>query len=639
MRPHADPGPGIPLTLAEDRARRISDLRYDLRFSIPAERVGADHRTRHDHVHADGRVASAGARLRAPRACAASGRRQPIAPAIVTDHLVIVPAAHLRDGPQRDRHRVRRRRRGAQPQRRVPLHAVRAGAGAPDVPLLRSAGSEGAVDAGLDVPDGWQAVANGAETRAARGRRHGRADVCGDRSRCPTYLFAFAAGRFSVETAERDGRTFRMLHRETDAAKVARNRDAIFDLHAVGARLARALHRHSVSLGQVRLPARAVVPVRRHGACRRDLLQRVGPAARSVGDAEPEARPRQPHRPRNRAHVVRRSRDDALVQRRVDEGGLRELHGGEDRQSVVPGDQSRSAVPARALPVRVRDRSHAGNERDPPAARQPQRSRVALRRHHLSEGADRHAPARGASSARTPSETGCSEYLRAHRFAQRDVAGSDRAARRAHARGPRGVEPRLGRRSRAARSSHRSARSTTAASRACRSSSAIPSRGAGSIWNQRLQVALGLPDGAAHAARADRRATAPTFPTRAACRRRASCCRRAAASATPASSSTPPACDYLLTHLPDIDDPLTRGAAWITLWEQMLDRRTPASSIVDLALRALPRETDEQNVQRILGYARQAYWTFLPAAERDRDRAAARAGADGRPRRRRRRRA
>ena len=50
----------------------------------------------------------------------------------------------------------------------------------------------------------------------------------------------------------------------------------------------------------------------------------------------------------------------------------------------------------------------------------------------------------------------------------------------------------------------------------------------------------------------------------------------------------------------------------------MLERRTPASRVVDLALVALPRETDEQNVQRILGYARQAYWTFLPAPDRDR---------------------
>ena len=47
-----------------------------------------------------------------------------------------------------------------------------------------------------------------------------------------TYLFAFVAGQFSVETATRNGREFRLFHRETDAAKVARNREAIFDLHA-----------------------------------------------------------------------------------------------------------------------------------------------------------------------------------------------------------------------------------------------------------------------------------------------------------------------------------------------------------------------------------------------------------------------
>ena len=39
-------------------------------------------------------------------------------------------------------------------------------------------------------------------------------------------------GSFQVEAAERDGRTFRMLHRETDEKKVARNRDTVFDLHA-----------------------------------------------------------------------------------------------------------------------------------------------------------------------------------------------------------------------------------------------------------------------------------------------------------------------------------------------------------------------------------------------------------------------
>jgi aminopeptidase N len=48
----------------------------------------------------------------------------------------------------------------------------------------------------------------------------------------PTYLFSFVVGDFKVETATRNGRTFNFFHRETDAAKVARNKDALFDLHA-----------------------------------------------------------------------------------------------------------------------------------------------------------------------------------------------------------------------------------------------------------------------------------------------------------------------------------------------------------------------------------------------------------------------
>ena len=87
----------------------------------------------------------------------------------------------------------------------------------------------------LSVPDGWQAVANGA-TRAAdtaRPSESGATEVEFEETQpLPTYLFAFAAGKFSIETATRNGRVFRMFHRETDAAKVARNRDAVFDLHA-----------------------------------------------------------------------------------------------------------------------------------------------------------------------------------------------------------------------------------------------------------------------------------------------------------------------------------------------------------------------------------------------------------------------
>src|SRR5262245_13167202 len=32
------PGPGVPLALAEARARRVSDLRYDVAFGVPADK-------------------------------------------------------------------------------------------------------------------------------------------------------------------------------------------------------------------------------------------------------------------------------------------------------------------------------------------------------------------------------------------------------------------------------------------------------------------------------------------------------------------------------------------------------------------------------------------------------------------------
>ncbi len=84
----------------------------------------------------------------------------------------------------------------------------------------------------LDIPSGWQAVANGAETAHETSDAGSVVIRFAGTQPLSTYLFGFAAGKFSIETDRRSGRTFRMFHRETDAAKVARNREAIFDLHA-----------------------------------------------------------------------------------------------------------------------------------------------------------------------------------------------------------------------------------------------------------------------------------------------------------------------------------------------------------------------------------------------------------------------
>src|SRR5262249_54100726 len=83
----------------------------------------------------------------------------------------------------------------------------------------------------LEISRAWEVVANGAETgRIPEGDRV--LVRFGETLPLPTYLFGFAAGKFSVETTERDGRTLRMFYRETDAEKVNRNKEAIFDLHA-----------------------------------------------------------------------------------------------------------------------------------------------------------------------------------------------------------------------------------------------------------------------------------------------------------------------------------------------------------------------------------------------------------------------
>jgi aminopeptidase N len=74
----------------------------------------------------------------------------------------------------------------------------------------------------------------------------------------------------------------------------------------------------------------------------------------------------------------------------------------------------------------------------------------------------------------------------------------------------------------------------------------------------------------------------------------------------------------LLRRAGELEDPVARGAAWITLWEEMLERRVHPDAFVDAALAALPRESVEQNVQLLTGYLTEAFWVFLPKPERDR---------------------
>ena len=223
-------GPGVSRDLADHRWSRVSDLRYVLSFAIPSERS--------DPVHG---------RVTASFTISQSGP-------VVLDFAQ--PAEHvgavlLNGAPAL--YRVR-------DEHIILTDSVDAGAVAVEIEFTAGDGSLNRQDdflytlfvpdrarvafplfdqpnlkarfqLSLEVPVEWRAMANGSvATRTVRGNR--AVYTFAETDPISSYLFSFAAGEFEVEEAERAGRRIAMYHRETDGNRVARNRDAIFDLHA-----------------------------------------------------------------------------------------------------------------------------------------------------------------------------------------------------------------------------------------------------------------------------------------------------------------------------------------------------------------------------------------------------------------------
>src|SRR3954465_2225077 len=224
------PEAGVPLSLAEERAQRVRDLRYTLPFAIPA-----DART---PIKADVTVRFTLTDARRPLALdfaaegpvRGEGQGRSIDIVAASEHLLI-KSADLREGENEFRiwftagDAALNRNPDFMYTLFVPARARLA------FPCFDQPDLKAEYTLSIDIPFAWEALANAPE---AERTRNGDSTTIrfAETDPLPTYLFAFAAGRFQVETAQRNGRRFRMLHRETDAAKVARNRDTIFDLHA-----------------------------------------------------------------------------------------------------------------------------------------------------------------------------------------------------------------------------------------------------------------------------------------------------------------------------------------------------------------------------------------------------------------------
>ena len=607
-----DVSPGVALELAERRAATIFNLHYDVRFVIPAARaepitgnvtasftltepgpVVFDFAQPADHVQ-EVRVAGEPVDFEA------------------RDEHVVVPGAAMSPG-----HVV------------VDIEFT-AGDGSlnrqddflytlfvPDrarvaFPLFDQPNLKARFRLQLDVPAAWRAVANG--SLASR-------EVGGDRAlftfteidAISSYLFAFAAGDFQIEEAERNGRRMAMYHRETDRERVARNARAIFDLHAA-------------ALAWLEEYTGILFPFEKF-----DFV--LVPAFQYGGMEHPGA-------------IFYRA--DALL---LDESATQNAYLG--RASLIAHETAHQWFGDLVTMTWFNDvwmketfaNFMAAKIVNPAFPEVDHDLRFLLAHYPSAYGVDRTA---GANPIRQPLDNlneagtlyGAIIYQKAPIvFAHLERLMGEEALRdglreylAAHAYGNASWADLI------ALLDSRTPEDLAAWSRTWVEESGRPRvevtletdgetitelvvrqadpAAAGRVWNQRLDVRLGYGAGASE-----------TLPVH---------LREAAAVVSEAAGRPAPdyvlanggglgyglmALDprtraYLLAELPGIDDALTRAVAWVSLWESLLEGEVDPEALVDLAQRALVAETDEQNVSRILGYLTSAYWRYLTPERR-----------------------
>lgn len=230
---------GVPWELAEVRQRTLSNLSYDVRLVIPSQRVRPvegetvvrflwDDASRRDVV-LDFLESSTRVRSVVANGRAVEWRSE-------NDHLVI-PQGALHSGGDNEVKIVYYAGDDALNRSDDFLYTLFV----PDrhhfsLPVFDQPNLKARWRLTLELPEGWIAVGNAAEDMVmvadvGDGASPRRVYQFAETLPISPYLFAFAAGRFRIEEYEMEGRRLRMFHRETDADRIARNKDQIFELH------------------------------------------------------------------------------------------------------------------------------------------------------------------------------------------------------------------------------------------------------------------------------------------------------------------------------------------------------------------------------------------------------------------------
>jgi aminopeptidase N len=224
--------PGVSLELAKHRAATISNINYELSFLIPE---GEDQEIE-GFVNVSFVLSDGASPLQLDFRESPDKIRRVVANGEQTDFLfhdehIVIPGSDLMTGPNSVEIEFTA---GSSSLNRNPefLYTLFV----PDrartaFPLFDQPDLKASYELTLIIPNGWTAMSNApisdiADVPSGVRYRFLKSD------RISSYLFSFVAGKFETVAREIDGRTITMLHRETDAEKVARNIDDIFALHA-----------------------------------------------------------------------------------------------------------------------------------------------------------------------------------------------------------------------------------------------------------------------------------------------------------------------------------------------------------------------------------------------------------------------
>jgi len=618
------PQPGITRALAIQRAAQISNLRYEIRFDLPLERhVGIDASVtmRFELAEVDGPLVVDFNPNQAGQLHSCTVNGIPAHPARVNGHL-IVPPDRLTPGHNALQF-VFTAGDAALNRRDDHLYTIFVPARAHEVfPCFDQPDLKARFSLTLTIPAEWVAVANGdaASQRLLPASEHGaRASIDFEETEpLPTYLFAFTAGRFMEDTGTRNGRRLRIFHCGVEPEVYARNRGVILDAHAEAIRWLESYTDIPYPFSKcdiVLLPAFQFSGMEHPGAlfynAQALLLEPSATRERQLARADVIAH--------ETAHIWF---GDLWTMRWFDDVWMKEALATFMASKIVNPRFPDLDHDLRFLHTNYPSAYDVDRTAGTNAIRQPL--------DNLLEAGSLYGPIIYLKSPivmrqlamqigeQTLRDVLC-EFLAMYRFGNAswedllDLLASHTALD-LHAWSRAWID---GAGRPVVRADLTSANGLATLTLHAANAAAATDAPAGTPrqkWPQRLEVGLGYGKWVEHISMSlDGRADV------------------ASVVGYPPPSWVLPngrgfgygefrldegSLQWLVMNLPDVPDPLTRAAAWLTLWDAMLAGDVMPESLLALAMRAAPLETSELNLQRILVYIERLFWVFLTPAQR-----------------------